>query len=218
LLGVVALMASEQLYKKCASCQQLYPGVIGDIHDRCPKHAEHFDSGTISRIKRTRSIPADVYDMWWKDPAGEYHRACRGCGKHLLKKNGTPMSDRNQRRWCSPGCYHLVPMPNWGQTVYQLLKSRPAQQPDAHEYLSKVQCDRCGEWVRRDRVEIHHVRPVITLTEADLKLIWDFSNLMVLCHGCHNGDMHEDVYHFQALERAKLVKQEIKSPYKMRLF
>jgi hypothetical protein len=210
---------SEQLYKKCATCYQFYPGVIGDYRNWCPAHAkdftERFGNYSLHHIKRTRSIPSEFYDIYWKDEHGEYHRACRACGKHLLKKNGEPISERNQRRWCCPACYQSLPSPNWGSTVISFLGSLPQEKIVSGEGFYKsisyrVQCQRCNKWIEREKAEIHHVKPVSTLTEAELCLIWDFSNLMALCHDCHNGDVHQEVYALQREERAVQQEKDLK--------
>jgi len=204
----------EQLYKKCATCDQFYPGVLGDIHDRCPKHVKHFDR-TVYHVKKTRSISPEVYDVYWKDEAG-YHRACRGCGKPLLRKNGKPCSLAYSWRWCSIACAQKLPSPNWGQTSQAFLRSHETRGKYPH---LEIQCQRCGEWFRFAKAEVHHVKPVATLAEDEIKLIWDYSNLMVLCHGCHDGTMHEAVYQQRAAERkGVVVQQEVKQGFNMRLF
>jgi len=184
----------EQLYKQCATCHQFYPGVIGDLHDRCPAHDGHFKY-TVYSIMRTRFITPKVYDVYWKDENGEYHRACRGCGKHMLKKNGKPVSMNNTQR-CSMECYRKFPTPNWGETVLQFLYQLPRREIHDGQYTShvEVQCQRCGEWTAERDIDIHHVKPVSLLGENELYLIWDFSNLMALCKACHNGDMHQEIY------------------------
>jgi|SRR5271157_6431659 len=185
----------ELIYKKCATCGQFYPGLIGDIHNRCPRHADSFKY-TIQSIKKTRSISPGVYDLYWMDDQGDYHRACRGCGKHLLKKNGQPISNECNRRWCSEACYKSLPSPNWGQTVLQFLHTVPHQEirGEYYNYYTKIQCGKCGEWTDVKDIDIHHIRPVSTLVESELNLIWDFKNLMPLCKKCHNGDVHQDIY------------------------
>jgi len=216
---------NEQLYKRCRVCNKFYPGVLHDWHDSCPAHAKF--KLAESRIKQTRSLSPEHYDIYWKDDKGHFHRGCRGCGKPFLKKDGTPASNNYSVRWCSKECERKTPWHLWSLVVEKFLDSdhvegRQVPTGRHEESFTEIKCHVCGKWVPIGKIDIHHTTPVYTLADNELDLIWNFSNLQALCKNCHKGNVHAAVYeekHKKALldaeERRKKAIDDIKKHYKV---
>lgn len=212
----------ELILKFCRLCfregkKELYPGELGDPINLCPYHRTKENIRDIIRIFiRTRSISIDHFDVWDSNyPIKDfyrYERVCRVCGKRLLKKNGKYSHFLRQHPKCNIFKYNN----NWESTRFNLL----LDQRKKHECLINLTaldsyykdsierwyvlkdnyqlsylnyCECCNKVISNP--EVHHIQPVCTLNESNYNLIWEESNLMILCHECHaKADSHKKIH------------------------
>ena len=184
----------------------------------CPQKYYFTPRIHLERIKRTRFIPTDYLDLYDLDrpiltdkgKVISYERVCRICGGPLLNKDG---KYSYHRRYCSEHTgYELWAKYNWGIVSKNYGFELQENQRDKITIIlkripTKLQnsvslCELCGkpcliyEYYCRhkyeiDAINIHHKIPVHTLNWDNIRLIWDFSNLVALCPECHNKQDHQ---------------------------
>lgn len=69
-----------------------------------------------------------------------------------------------------------------------------------------VCCGRCGKLLEKwkHEIEVHHVEPVSILDESNFWLIWELSNLVVLCHECHKKAPEHAKFRPEKKEKPKI--------------
>lgn len=181
------------------SCKKAFQTIVMRIKKSRNMNAEYFD----------------VYDDQYPINYGKfktYERVCRVCGKRLLNKDGKYMQ---MRRYCSDHNGNIGRLLyNWNSVQYRALRHNREEienkdmieswkrnfdlENKLHFHQFNV-CDNCGclcrsdgywqmnkEYAKLPGCEVHHIKPVYTLTEDNLNLIFDLTNLQVLCLDCHN--------------------------------
>lgn len=157
------------------------------------KNISEIEDHHITKIKKTRSITADTFDLYDLDRPiireGKtigYERVCRGCGSPLRKKDG---KYSYHMRYCKEHRgmgYKLFDKYNWG--------------PCAKEYLRKIQ-ERFSE--------------VITTQIKELEILKEHQHLVVICEECKKlckiTNYYDPSYTFLHLDESKrrIVKLEL---------
>lgn len=205
------------IFKSCKICRRHYPADVGTWFALCPEHSKSGLSWIISHIKRIRFIAPALFDVYRYYPprkgntAPELRHACRICGGYLLTKKGHLSSVMRVCQDC-----HTKPIPlddyaiSWAETRWRYVDDRMVILTDRDERGRDVRmeytyCEDCGDVLvhsagwnshhRNDVVEVHHKRPVHVLTFDDIHMIWDESNLVLLCKQCHlkwHAELRED--------------------------
>lgn len=189
------------ILKKCKHCGSFFPAKLHTLFTHCKKKGcQKRFKGKLAKVKHTRVIAIDwfdVYDSTYPLENGEYERVCRYCGARLLGKKQNYLK---HRRWCSKHSKMMKILDvYWNVTRDQYLWER--HQSDIVKYsnlpLGSIACEICGKYVSiKDEIgksiEVHHKRPVHTLplNVKGIMQIWDFKNLIALCHECHQQQNH----------------------------
>lgn len=174
------------IVKKCCICKKYFPAKLKSYIDYCPKCFEHHKNSFVDSIKHSRSISVDRFDVFDKDYPTlkswyRYERVCRICGKRLLTKK---KKYAYRRRYRSRKCSTSEIFFNWGDTRWKYIESK-------REGDLTLKCELCKKEIKHHQVEVHHKKPVHTLNYEQLYMIWDFDNLIMLCHECHMKQDHK---------------------------
>jgi endogenous inhibitor of DNA gyrase (YacG/DUF329 family) len=164
------------IFQKCLYCYALVPSFPFNMGALCPKCRDQWHL-VVARWKIARNIPIDVFDLWDENRM----RLCRGCGKPTFRKDGK----RAKLKFCSKECRNRV-VDVWRQYQWKYAiaeKIRLSPKMPTNDRL--VQCETCLKFIHYRKVEIHHVEPVNILTEKNFELVWDITNLKILCVACH---------------------------------
>jgi len=163
------------LQKKCKSCGKYFPGELLSIEIFCPECVK--DSSVIDkvrfyiiRLKKSRSVPLDVFDIYdlertYKDYG--YERVCRICGNPLRKKDGTYSYHMCYCRKHIGHGYILYTKFNWGSC--------------SKAYIEKVQFKN---------------RKIIRKKLEEINIPKDLSRLVVICEECNELCQKTDLYYF----------------------
>ena len=218
------------IVKRCIAinCKKYFPSKLGDHIPYCPECYPYEKEYMVDKIKSTRNIPIFYFDVFDSDyPMGEfcqykYERVCRLCGARLLlKKNG---KYGQQMRFCQKhsGDQSLNSQYLWNVVRYDYISELQAKHqtfiiltamdqgfnPNPSIWNGRIHlrycfCEKCNKLVSWGEIEVHHEIPVHTLTKNNFYLIWDKSNLICLCHGCHSGMDHKLKRSLEEIEEIK---------------
>lgn len=174
------------IVKICRECKQWFESKPMSYVNYCPKCFTGSKKEYLANvIKHKRTVNMDEFDIWDTNYPLEgtkypYERVCRTCGNRILKKDGTHTF---HKRYCRTKKCNGNDL--WRRYSVHLMRKR------GESYL----CEECGrsEYEKKGGYvifEIHHIIPVHTLTWDNLYLIWDRSNLRLLCPDCHHKQDH----------------------------
>lgn len=203
----------------CQKCHGFFPVKPMELEFFCdkPECQEYSNTYNFWRIKSQRCISMSYFDIWDLDRPynitenGEildYERVCRVCGMPMSNKDGKYSV---HRRYCqNHNGYELWVKYNWGEVSkkYALKVAEDNKELikklNTTEYSNVTVCEICKKlcliwetyWSKRETglevkvCNIHHIYPVHKITMENLYLIWDYSNLKVLCQECHHKQNH----------------------------
>lgn len=146
-----------------------------------------------------------------------YEHVCRECGKPLKNKDG---KHAFYRRYCKEhNGFELFEKYNWSAVSkkyarkvrdenYKFIWEKIIEKYGKNnfnfdEMNNFTICEECKRlcqiydlYYYKDKfkdfsiLNVHHIKPVHTLTRKNINLIWDFDNLIVLCPECHKKQPH----------------------------
>lgn len=131
----------------------------------------------------------DVFDTDFIASKGSYYkykRVCRICGGELLDKNG---KYSYRKRYCNKKCSASEIWFSWQDKRWKYIESKIKEENSLDK--DPYYCELCNKHLNYYKIEVHHKIPVHTLTFEQLYLIWDFDNLIMLCHECHTKQDHK---------------------------
>ena len=189
------------IVKLCLTCKKWFPSSVGSWVNYCPVClTKKVRARMIERIKHQRAITFDWFGVWdthrplkntKKFPNGNYERVCQQCGKRLISKKTKKY--HGSMRFCGKPCTgtKLWNRFNWSAARKRKMKQnyRPKNRGHHCEICNKI--SPYGLYSDNSiTFPVHHRIPVHTLGWHNILLIWELSNLMVLCTLCHNKQDH----------------------------
>ena len=201
----------------------------------CPKCFPENEEWMVYNFKKTRDIPLSHFDIFDTDyPIKKhywesYERVCRICGSRLLQKNGTY---NRQRRYCKKHIGNHYYEYNWNAVRYSFINKfirkhriyitmRMLDEIHYSKWNSQyLYCEKCHEILHISAIEVHHKIPVHVLTVNNYLLIWDLSNLQILCKKCHNNTDHllKQTDEEKKLKKAQLLEYKYRKYKKIDTF
>ena len=187
-------------------CNEWFESKVGSHIDYCPKHfTEKEKYNRIQRIKHQRYISLeslDIYDTQYPliGKRYPYEMVCRLCGARLLYKNKNKHSPG--KRYCGHPCKgeDLYDKFSWDTKRWRVISKRGSiceicgfKNDKINPYAYFGDPSDYDNWERKNHrsFHVHHIVPVHTLTWDNLNLIWEDSNLLVLCDKCHHKQDHQ---------------------------
>jgi len=197
---------SLELYCDKKACQEHWYHTIEIIKSMRGIYMNYFDIYDLDRPITSRNGKSLGYE-----------HVCRECGKPLKNKDGKYSS---HRRYCSEhDGFELFEKYNWSavsknyarkirdenhEYIFEkIIEKYGLNYFNLEEMNNFTVCEDCKKLCQiyelsyyKDKfkdfpiLNVHHIKPVHTLTEENLSLIWDFNNLIVLCPECHKKQPH----------------------------
>jgi len=169
-------MGDEFVFKRCLTCGDMFSSTINNPNSYCAKHQYDWNRRAITII-RQRYVPSNYFDVW--DYRG--YPLCRQCGKVLQNRDG---SKPKRARFCNRHTWSgFMKQWDWGLTREAYLQGKAFKDARGKWALKCEQCEQVMPFW--EGVEVHHKRPVASLTPSEIKLVFDHANLIALCHDCH---------------------------------